>query len=82
MTQETALKILRGKLAQLQQEQHAETLSDLRTGESASWGAQIRNYVLHPYKLVKDLRIDVETTDTVGVLDGKLDLFIEKLIKL
>ena len=45
---ETALKILKSRLVQMQLEQHAETLADLRAGESASWGAQIRNYVLHP----------------------------------
>lgn len=73
---ETALKILRSKLAQLQMEQHAETLADLRAGESASWGAQIRNYVLHPYQLVKDARTKYEEKDTASVLDGKIDGFI------
>ena len=74
---ETAMKILRGKLAQLQIEQHAEKLSDLRAGESASWGAQIRNYVLHPYQLVKDTRTKCESKDTKGVLDGDIDMFID-----
>lgn len=74
---ETALKILRGKLAQMQLEQHADTLSDLRAGESASWGNQIRNYVLHPYTLVKDTRTKYEDRDTQGVLDGKLDDFMQ-----
>lgn len=74
---ETALKILRSKLAQLQLEQHAETLADLRAGESASWGSQIRNYVLHPYQLVKDTRTKYEEKDTAAVLDGKIDGFIE-----
>lgn len=74
---ETALKILKGKLAQLQQEQHAESLSDLRTGESASWGAQIRNYVLHPYTMVKDTRTKHENRDAQSVLDGDIDAFIE-----
>lgn len=73
---ETALKILRGKLAQMQMEQHADTLADLRAGESASWGNQIRNYVLHPYNLVKDTRTKYEDRDTAGVLDGKIDEFI------
>ena len=73
---ETAMKILRGKLAQMQAEQHAETLADLRAGESASWGAQIRNYVLHPYTMVKDARTKHETRDAAGVLDGKIDEFI------
>ncbi len=73
---ETALTILRSRLAQLQHEQQAETLADLRTGESASWGAQIRNYVLHPYTLVKDTRTKYEEHDVQAVLDGKLDEFI------
>lgn len=77
---ETALKILRSKLAQLQMEQHADTLSDLRAGESASWGAQIRNYVLHPYTLVKDTRTKHEDRDAQGVLDGKLDEFIDEYL--
>jgi len=74
---ETALKILRSKLAQMLAEQHADTLSDLRAGESASWGAQIRNYVLHPYTLVKDTRTKYEVTDAKSVLDGNIDGFID-----
>ncbi len=73
---ETALKILRSKLVQLQLEQHAEKLSDLRSGESANWGSQIRNYVLHPYQLVKDTRTKHENKDTKAVLDGDLDEFM------
>jgi len=73
---ETALKILRGKLAQMQMEQHAENVSELRTGESASWGSQIRNYVLHPYTMVKDTRTKYEDRDASGVLDGKIDGFM------
>lgn len=78
---ETALTILRSKLAQLQLEQHAETLADLRAGESASWGNQIRNYVLHPYQLVKDTRTKYEDKDTAAVLDGKLDGFIDAYLE-
>jgi peptide chain release factor 2 len=78
---ETALKILRGKLAQMLAEQHAETLADLRAGESASWGAQIRNYVLHPYTMVKDTRTKHEDRDAQGVLDGKLDGFIDAYLE-
>lgn len=74
---ETAMKILRSKLAQMKLEQHADAISDLRTGESASWGAQIRNYVLHPYTMVKDTRTKHEDRDASGVLDGKIDEFIE-----
>lgn len=78
---ETAMKILRGKLVQMLAEQHAETLADLRAGESASWGAQIRNYVLHPYTMVKDARTKYETRDAAGVLDGKLDEFIDAYLE-
>jgi peptide chain release factor 2 len=73
---ETALKILRSKLAQLQLEQHAESISDLQAGESANWGSQIRNYVLHPYTMVKDTRTKYEERDAAGVLDGKIDGFM------
>jgi peptide chain release factor 2 len=74
---ETALKILRSKLAQLQLEQHKEQLSELKgPTTSAEWGNQIRNYVLHPYTLVKDTRSGYETHDAQGVLNGKLNDFI------
>jgi peptide chain release factor 2 len=73
---EKAMEILRGKLAALQLEQHVENLSELRAGESASWGAQIRNYVLHPYKLVKDTRTKYEEKDPEKVLNGEIDGFI------
>ena len=73
---ETALKILRSKLLAMQLEQHAESITELRAGESANWGSQIRNYVLHPYTLVKDTRTKHEDRDAQGVLDGKLDDFM------
>lgn len=78
---ETAMKILRSKLVQLQLEQHAVTLSDLQAGESANWGSQIRNYVQHPYSLVKDTRTKHESRDVQGVLDGKIDEFIESYLR-
>lgn len=74
---EKAMEILRGKLAQMQMEQHAASLADLRAGESAGWGQQIRNYVMQPYKLVKDTRTGYETSDVDGVLDGKIEGFID-----
>ena len=74
---EKALEILRGKLIQMQLEQHADSLDKLRAGESASWGQQIRNYVLQPYKLVKDTRTNFESTDPDAVLDGDLMPFID-----
>jgi peptide chain release factor 2 len=80
---ENALKLLAGKLAQIEEAKRRENEKDLKTWQkTASWGTQIRSYVLHPYKLVKDLRTQVETSDTEGVLNGKLDQFIEAEIRL
>lgn len=78
---EKAMEILRGKLVQMQLEQHAASLSELRAGESAGWGQQIRNYVLQPYKLVKDTRTGYEETDPDAVLDGKIDGFIDAYLE-
>lgn len=70
---ETALTILRSRLAQLQQEQHAATLTEVKgPSQSAEFGSQIRNYVLHPYKQVKDLRSGYESSEVEKVLDGQL----------
>ncbi|HET9412484.1 MAG TPA: peptide chain release factor 2 [Candidatus Saccharimonadales bacterium] len=77
---ETAMKVLRSKLAQLQLEQHKEKLADLKATKSADWGSQIRNYVLHPYTLVKDTRTGHETHDAQGVLDGAIDPFVEAFL--
>ena len=72
-----ALQILRAKLALLKEQQQAAELSALKGDNTqASWGTQIRNYVLHPYQQVKDVRTKVETSDTAGVLDGDFDKFI------
>ncbi len=74
---ETAMTILRSRLAQLQMEQHAEKVSELKgPNEQAAWGNQIRSYVLHPYKQVKDLRTDHTSSDPDRVLDGDLNPFI------
>lgn len=78
---ETAMKILRSKLAQLQMEQHVASVNELQAGESANWGSQIRNYVLHPYTLVKDARTKCETNNAQGVLDGDLDAFMEAFLE-
>lgn len=79
---ENALKILQAKLWNMMREQHAQTIENLK-GEykMASWGNQIRSYVLHPYHLVKDLRTGHEVTDTDRVLDGEIDDFIEAYLK-
>lgn len=75
---ETALTILRSRLAALQLEQHKEKISELKgPNQSAEWGNQIRSYVLHPYKQVKDLRTKYETSDPEGVLNGGLEPLIE-----
>lgn len=84
---ELAMTILRSKLAKLRNDQHVELLSELKGPNlSAEWGNQIRSYVLHPYKQVKDLRTGYESTDPEKVLDGKieplLEAFIEKNISL
>lgn len=78
---ETAMTILRSRLAQLQLEQHRERLGDLKgPNQSAEWGNQIRSYVLHPYKQVKDLRTHYETSDPDVVLDGNLDDLIDSYL--
>lgn len=79
---ETAMTILRSKLAQLQIEQHKEKISELKgPNEQAAWGNQIRNYVLHPYTMVKDTRTKKETTDVHAVLDGGIDQFIDAYLE-
>ena len=75
---EKALQVLASKLYQLQEQKRQEELGKLKGKQSAiEWGSQIRSYVLHPYRMVKDVRTQVETSDTEGVLDGDLDAFIE-----
>lgn len=79
---ETAMTILRGRLAQLQVEQHQENIRELKgPNEQAAWGNQIRSYVLHPYKQVKDLRTSHVSTDPDGVLDGNLNDFIDAYLE-
>lgn len=78
---ETAMKILRSKLAQMQLDQHTSSITELQAGESANWGSQIRNYVLHPYTLVKDTRTKHETNNAQGVLDGDLDPFMTAFLE-
>jgi peptide chain release factor 2 len=79
---EMAMTILRSKLAQLRLEQHQEQLGELKgPNQSAEWGNQIRSYVLHPYKQVKDLRTRYETSDPIAVLDGQLDGFINAYLE-
>jgi len=82
LNREKAMKILTAKLYQLKESERQKKLKEIKGKQiSASWGNQIRSYVLHPYKLVKDLRTGVETSNVEGVLDGNLDKFIEAEIK-
>jgi len=78
-----AMNMLRAKLWALEQEKAQKEKKDIQ-GEytPATWGSQIRSYVLHPYKMVKDLRTEVETSNTDAVLDGEIDEFIEAELKL
>lgn len=80
---EKAMKILYAKLHKLQSENREKELKEIKGDEiSVSWGNQIRSYVIHPYRLVKDLRTQFETSDIEGVLDGKLDEFIEAELRI
>lgn len=75
---ETAMNILKSRLRQAQIEQHAKNLVDIKgPNQSAEWGNQIRSYVMHPYKQVKDNRTGYETANIDAVLDGDLDEIIE-----
>ena len=78
---ELALEILRGKLFALMKQKRVQELRDLSFDKSTDieWGNQIRSYILHPYKMVKDLRVNYEERDPEEVLDGNLDGFIEAL---
>ena len=79
---EQAMKVLRGRLYAIEQEKLEAERARLK-GENieADFGTQIRNYVLHPYNLVKDLRTQIETGKTAAVLDGEIDIFMEEWLK-
>lgn len=76
-----ALAVLTAKLWQIEEQNRAKEIDSLKGQKMASWGSQIRNYVLHPYHLVKDVRTGLEKTDTQAVLDGGLDDFIESELR-
>jgi peptide chain release factor 2 len=79
---EMALRVLRGKLYEIEQEKLAVEKAKIKgQNVDANFGSQIRSYVLHPYQMVKDLRTDVETGNTSAVLDGDIDLFIDAWLK-
>lgn len=79
---ETALKRLKGQLVAIAKEQRVAEIQAIRgDAVEAAWGAQIRNYVLHPYKMIKDQRTNWESTDTQGFLDGDLEECIGELLR-
>ncbi len=79
---EKALARLKAKLLVIAQEQHAKEIAEIRGDMvEASWGNQIRNYVFHPYQMVKDLRTNVETTAIADVMNGELDTFIQAYLR-
>ena len=76
------MALLKAKLLIIAQEQQAQAVADIRGDMvEAAWGNQIRNYVFHPYQMVKDLRTNVETTAVEDVMNGELDPFIEALLQ-
>jgi len=79
---ERALKILKAKLLQIEEEKKEKELLKMKGKTAATWGQQIRSYVFHPYQLVKDHRTKIENRQLESVLDGDLDKFIETEIKL
>ena len=78
---EIALELLRAKLWQKRQEEQAEKMEQFKGPKQASWGLQIRSYVLHPYKMVKDLRTQYESKEPEKVLEGYIDEFIEEYLR-
>lgn len=77
-----ALSRLKAKLLVIAEEQRACEIKQIRgNAVKAEWGQQIRNYVFHPYKLVKDVRTAYETSDITSVMDGELDPFIKAYLK-
>ena len=82
MNKEIALKILRSRLLELELEKQEEEKARLKGSRiEAGWGNQIRSYVLHPYKMVKDHRTGYETGNPDAVLDGELDGFINAYLR-
>lgn len=78
---EIALQLLRGKLWEIDQKRRESNIDTYKKDTQASWGKQIRSYVLHPYKMIKDLRTDYEDNQVEKVLDGDIDPFIQAYIK-
>ncbi|MGH3374405.1 MAG: peptide chain release factor 2, partial [Actinoallomurus sp.] len=77
----TAMTVLQAKLLERKRQEEAERMNELRGESTSSWGTQIRNYVLHPYQIVKDLRTGIEAGNPSAVLDGDIDEFVEAEIR-
>ncbi|MBF0476110.1 MAG: peptide chain release factor 2, partial [Deltaproteobacteria bacterium] len=76
-----AMKVLRARLYQLEEQKRADKVKEIHsTQKEIAWGSQIRSYVLHPYRLVKDHRTNLEVGNVDAVLDGDLDQFIEAFL--
>ena len=81
MNKDTALKMLKSQLYERELRKKMEAVAAIESNKKAiEWGSQIRNYVMHPYKLVKDLRTGYETSDVQSVMDGELDDFIKSYL--
>ena len=79
---EKAMALLTSKLLVIAQEQRTQAIADIRGDMvEAAWGNQIRNYVFHPYQMVKDLRTNVETTAVTDVMNGELEDFIQAYLR-
>ena len=79
---EIALKVLQARLLEQERVKKADERAKLKgEQQSVAWGSQIRSYVLHPYRMVKDHRTGLETGDTTSVLDGDLDEFMEAFLR-
>ena len=76
-----ALLLLKSQLYEIELNKKLEARKKIEDSKmKIEWGSQIRNYVLHPYKMVKDVRTEVETTDSGAVLDGNIDLFLKSYL--
>ena len=79
---ESAMKVLRARLYALELERRQEELDKIESGKKKiEWGSQIRSYILHPYNMVHDHRLGLKTSDTQGVLDGDIEIFVRGFLR-